>query len=131
MKAAPDTRGDLGASLRPGPRATNETAVPVVPGLPPLSSAVRRQRLRPPIRAASAWVTIGGSVLGDLDPALTHGVDDGLRAVVDRQLAQDRAHVVLHRLLANRQRVGDLLVRHSLRDVVENLDLAGGERSED
>jgi hypothetical protein len=65
-----------------------------------------------------------GSVLGDLDPALAHSVDDGLRAVVDRQLAQDRAHVVLHRLLADAQRIRDLLVRHALGDVVQDLDLA-------
>jgi hypothetical protein len=65
------------------------------------------------------------SVLGDLDPALAHGVDHGLRAIVDRQLAQDGAHVVLDRLLADRQRVGNLLVGHALGDVVQDLDLAG------
>jgi hypothetical protein len=64
------------------------------------------------------------SVLGDLDPALAHGVDDGLGAVVDGQLAQDGRHVVLHRLLADGQRVGDLLVGHALGDVVQDLHLA-------
>src|SRR5688500_10003961 len=64
------------------------------------------------------------SVFGDLDPALAHGVDDGLGAVVDGELAEDGAHVVLDGLLADAQRVGHLLVRHALRDVVEDLDLA-------
>ena len=71
------------------------------------------------------------SILGDADPSLLHGVNDCLRAVVDRQLAQDRAHVVLDGLLADRQRVGDLLVGHALGDVVENLDLARRKRRED
>jgi hypothetical protein len=34
-------------------------------------------------------------------------------------------------LLADRQRVGDLLVGHALGDVVEDLDLARGQRRED
>src|SRR5262245_13911202 len=84
-----------------------------------------------PLGAAFAHRVPAPSVLGDLDPSLAHGVDDGLGPVVDRQLAEDRAHVVLDRLLADRQRVGDLLVRHALGDVVEDLDLARGERRED
>src|SRR5436309_7921160 len=71
------------------------------------------------------------SVLRHLDPALAHRVHDGLGPVVDGQLAQDRAHVVLDRLLADRQRVGDLLVGHALGDIVEDLDLAGRQRGED
>src|SRR5213594_1167796 len=54
------------------------------------------------------------SVLRHLDPALAHRVHDGLGPVIDGQLAQDRAHVVLDGLLADRQRVGDLLVGHAL-----------------
>ena len=38
--------------------------------------------------------------------------------------------MILDRLLGDRQRVGDLLVRHSLRDVVQDLDLTGRERRE-
>src|SRR4051794_38871262 len=64
------------------------------------------------------------SVLRHLDPALAHRVHDGLGPVVDGQLAQDRAHVVLDGLLADRQGIGDLLVGHALGDVVEDLDLA-------
>src|SRR4029078_5737871 len=71
------------------------------------------------------------SVLGHLDPALAHRVYDGLGPVIDCQLAQDRAHVVLDGLLADRQGVGDLLVGHALGDVVEDLDLARRERRED
>src|SRR4051794_39946484 len=55
------------------------------------------------------------SVLRHLDPALAHRVHDGLGAVVDGQLPQDRAHVVLDGLLGDRQGVGDLLVGHALR----------------
>src|SRR5664280_2540362 len=73
----------------------------------------------------------GGSVLGHADPALSHGVDDCLGAVVDAQLSQNAGHVVLDGLLADRKRVGDLLVRHPLGDVVQDLDLARRERSED
>jgi WD40 repeat protein len=39
--------------------------------------------------------------------------------------------MVLDGLLADRKGVGDLLVRHSLGDVVQDLDLARGKRSED
>src|SRR3954467_12308402 len=77
-----------------------------------------------------AWEGIG-SVFRHPDPALAHGIDHGLGPVVDGQLAKDRAHVVLDGLLADRQRVGDLLVGHALGDVVEDLDLARGEWRED
>jgi hypothetical protein len=64
------------------------------------------------------------SVFRNLDPALAHGIHHSLGSVVNRQLAQDAAHVVLDGLLADRQRVGHLLVGHPLRDVVQDLDLA-------
>src|SRR5258708_5576830 len=73
-----------------------------------------------PMGSAPAFTAT--SVLGHLDPALAHRVHHGLGPVVDGQLAQDRAHVVLDGLLADRQRVGDLLVGHALGDVVEDLD---------
>src|SRR6476660_3260725 len=72
-----------------------------------------------------------GSVFRHPDPALAHGIDHGLGPVVHGQLAEDRAHVVLDGLLADRERVGDLLVGHALGDVVEDLDLARGQRRED
>jgi len=74
---------------------------------------------------------IRSSVLRYPNPALLHRIHDGLRAVVDRQLAQDRAHVVLDGLLADRQGIGNLLVGHAPGDVVEDLDLARRQRSED
>src|SRR4051795_4551191 len=78
-----------------------------------------------------AWdIDSNGSVFRHPDPALTHGVDHGLGPVVHGQLAKDRAHVVLDGLLADGQRVGDLLVGHALGDVVEDLDLARGQRRE-
>src|SRR4029077_3411558 len=84
------------------------------------------------LAGSSGGMTGGGTpVLRHLDPALSHRVDDGLGPVVDGELAEDRAHVVLDGLLADRQGVGDLLVRHALGDVVEDLDLARGERGED
>src|SRR4051794_25642547 len=79
-----------------------------------------------------AWdIDSNGSVFRHPDPALAHGVDHGLRPVVHGQLAKDRAHVVLDGLLADRQRVGDLLVGHALGDVVEDLDLARREWRKD
>src|SRR5882672_10924149 len=66
-----------------------------------------------------------------LYPALPDRVDDRLRAVVHRQFAQDARHVILHRLLGDGQRVGDLLVRHALSDVVQDLHLTGRKRRED
>src|SRR6478735_4739682 len=80
------------------------------------------------VRLRGGWT---GSVFRHPDPALAHGIDHGLGPVVDGQLAEDRAHVVLDGLLADRQRVGDLLVGHALSDVVEDLDLARRERRED
>src|SRR5688572_11742996 len=66
-----------------------------------------------------------------LDPALADRVHDRLGAVVHGELPQDARHVVLDGLLGDRERVGDLLVRLALRDVVEDLDLARRERRED
>src|SRR5665811_803310 len=100
-------------------------------------SRVRRSTSRRALSAisrsgsGSGSMATGGSVLGHANPALSHGVDDGLGAVVHAQLSQDAGHVVLDGLLADRKGVGHLLVRHSLGDVVENLDLARGKRSED
>src|SRR5438046_2652868 len=78
----------------------------------------------------ACWATLVGH-LRPLDPPLAHRVHDGLGAVVHRELAQDARHVVLHRLLGDREGVGDLLVRHPLGDVVEDLDLSRRQRSED
>src|SRR6266566_438065 len=66
--------------------------------------------------------------LRSLDPPLPDRVHDRLRAVVHRQLSQDARHVILHGLLGDGQRVGDLFVRHALRDVVQDLHLTGRER---
>src|SRR5450755_1384429 len=73
--------------------------------------------------SGSCSVATGGSVLGHSDPALAHGVDDGLGPVVHAELAQDAGHVVLDCLLADREGVRDLLVGHALGDVVQDLDL--------
>ena len=64
----------------------------------------------------------------EIDPAMTQGIDDRLRAVVDLQLAQDRGDVVFHRLIGDVQDAGDLLVAQSLRDKPQDLDLARAER---
>src|SRR3954464_13983832 len=52
----------------------------------------------------------GTSALRHLDPALAHRVHDGLGPVVDSQLPEDRAHVVLGGRLGDRQGIGDLFV---------------------
>src|SRR6188768_666123 len=116
MKVIPDTRNDVPARY---PRLTRlSMALPYRVG-----RDFRRYEKRRRPRRGPTPLEGSGSVLGDLDPALAHRVDDGLGAVVDRQLAQDRRHVVLHRLLADGERVGHLLVCHALGDVVEDLDL--------
>src|SRR5450759_53504 len=83
------------------------------------------------IESGSASRATRGSVLGHTDPALAHGVDDGLSAVVDAQFAQDAGHMVLDGLFADREGVGDLLVGHSLGDVVQDFYLARREGRED
>src|SRR6185436_4159181 len=114
----------------------------VTRSLPPRPGSARGGTFSgaPEESGASAGAAVGAapaseatvlSILRHLDPALAHRVHDGLGPVVDSQLPEDRAHVVLDGLLADRQRVGDLLVGHALGDVVEDLDLARGERSED
>ena len=45
-----------------------------------------------------------------LDPALAQGVDHGLGAVVDRQLAQDRRNVIFDGLIADIELDGDFLI---------------------
>src|SRR5439155_21669953 len=60
----------------------------------------------PPVEVSAAWLIepilepILASVFGDPDPALLHGIYHGLGAVIHRELAQDRAHVVLDGLFA-------------------------------
>src|SRR5262245_20623006 len=128
-KSAADAIGVSAAAVAPG-----------AAGSAPASWATRSDGA-PATDGASAGAAVGAaapasagtvlSVLRHLDPALAHRVHDGLGPVIDCQLAQDRAHVVLDGLLADRQGVGDLLVGHALGDVVEDLDLARGERRED
>src|SRR5689334_9568162 len=95
------------------------------------ASATRRPASSSGVRAAGAGALRRTSVLRHLDPALPHRVDDRLGAVVHGELPEDRAHVVLDGLLADREGIGDLLVGHALGDVVEDLDLARREGSED
>ena len=117
MKAA---RGYPRTTCRHGIRSRRGRAME----LPYSGGADFRRRFQRPLGAFEPSGRHGSSVFGDLDPALAHGIHHGLGAVVDRELAQDAAHVVLDRLLADRQRVGDLLVGHPLRDVVQDLHLA-------
>src|SRR6478609_8298079 len=58
------------------------------------------------------------------------GEDDGLNAVAQAQLAQDRAEVRLHRPLGEVEPSGDLLVAEALADGDEDLALAVGEAPE-
>src|SRR3989442_7118763 len=60
----------------------------------------------------------------DADPAVAQSVDDRLSAVVDLELAQDRADVVLDRLVADAQLAADDLVTVAARHQVQDLDLA-------
>src|SRR5690606_17833919 len=87
---------------------------PAASGRPRLRSG----RLRP-----GAYDAAAGARRPDLDPTVADGTEDCLNAVVHLQLPQHRRHVVLHRLLGDEQRFGDLLVREALRYAVEHLDL--------
>src|SRR5262249_52916266 len=77
------------------------------------------------------WLRTARLDLLHLDPAVAERVDHRLRAVVHRQLAQDRRDVVLHRLVADLEGARDLLVAVAARDVLEHLDLARRERREE
>ena len=63
-----------------------------------------------------------------LDPAVAQGVNNGSRAVVDRELFEDRGDMVLDRLIADLQRFGDLFITIAARDVVEYLHFAARKR---
>src|SRR5439155_13991090 len=63
----------------------------------------------------------------DLNQALADRVQRGVGAVEDLQLLVHVADVVAHRLLADLQPVGDLLVGHAGRDQPQDLELAGGQ----
>src|SRR4051794_35529962 len=64
-----------------------------------------------------------------LQPAALGGVQDGLGAVDRAELAVDVVQVRAHRAGAQRQLVGDLLVDEALREALEDLELAVGERA--
>src|SRR5437763_1418624 len=65
--------------------------------------------------------------LGDLEELLADGIDDRLHARVQLQLLEDVADVVLDRVLADEQLLGDVTVVEALGDEAQNLHLAIGE----
>ena len=67
---------------------------------------------------------------GRADEAGLVGGDHGLRSVAQPELAEDVADVRLHRLVAEHEAVGDLLVRQAGCDQAEDLELAASERVE-
>ena len=54
---------------------------------------------------------------------MLEGIDKRLHAIIDLELAEDAAEVVLDRLLANREPEGDLLVAEALGQQVKDFDL--------
>src|SRR5690606_8984551 len=65
---------------------------------------------------AGSAVGLGVAALGQ-----PRGVDGGFGAPVHAELEQQVRHVVLDRLLGHVQLLGDLTVRHTLREVTEDL----------
>src|SRR5258708_17937620 len=63
-----------------------------------------------------------------LDPPVCERMHDRRRAIVDREFLENRRDVVLDGLIADLQRLRNLLVAIAPRDVVQDLDLAAGER---
>src|ERR1700704_1378355 len=108
-------------SISPSSRsraASSEASAPALVGWSGMVVTVRAEACTPCL------------ILRHPDPALAHRVHDGLGPVVDGQFAEDGAHVILDRLLADRQGIWDLLIGHALGNVVEDLDLARRQRGE-
>src|SRR3954467_5131308 len=106
---------------RPGPWYTT-TRLPVIS----LTFSLCTQENYEPRRPRRNWpdgqapTCPGGQVSEDAE--LRGGVDD-LRAVVDRQLAHDAAHVELHRAVADQGGAADLPVRQAAREQADDLQL--------
>ena len=64
---------------------------------------------------------------GPLDQILADGPNGRLGAVGDADLAQNVLDVLLHRLVADSQRLGDFFVRQAERELLEDFALALGE----
>src|SRR6266446_2606297 len=80
----------------------------------------------------SAWRLLE-PVIGDrgsgLAQALLDGVNDGLQAPGDVQLAEDTAQVRLNGLLADEERLGNILIRTPRREETQDLLLSRGQSS--
>src|SRR6266852_469132 len=74
-----------------------------------------------------SWNMIFSTIV-HLDPAVTQGMDNSRRAVIDRELLENRCDMVLDRLVADLQRFSNLFIAIAARDVVEYFNFAAGER---
>src|SRR5947209_6417201 len=109
---------------RPRRRASASTARR---SLVPSTSTTPRSCI-PPIRSGERRAQLQSGARDD-ETGLVRG-DHGLSSVAKPELAQDVADVRLHRLVAEHEAVGDLVVRKTGCDQAENFDLAAGERFE-
>ena len=82
----------------------------------------------PQERCVKVVIMAGRSIIVDLYPAVTERVNDGGGTVVDGELFEDGGDVIFHGLVANFERLGDLLVAIATRNIVENLYFATGKR---
>lgn len=63
----------------------------------------------------------------EFDEAFPDGENCGLRPVVDLKLMEDVSHMVLHRLFAEIQAVGDFFIGFSVRDQPQDGDFPLGQ----
>jgi hypothetical protein len=69
----------------------------------------------------------GGAALASIDEPDPHAVDGGLDAVLDRELAEDRVHVRLDRVLADDEPLRNGAVVRPVGDLAQHLELSLGQ----
>src|ERR1019366_3297012 len=86
------------------------------------------QRLRSALTAAGACPSSGHAKrLAELDQLLPDRDHDGLHPGVNLQLLENIAHVILHRVLGDKQLLGDVAVVHPPRNELEHLHFPVGQ----
>src|SRR5712692_7881288 len=84
------------------------------------------------IMARNSWQSGYSSLtIVHLDPAVPQRVHDCRSSIIHRELFEDGSDVVLHRLIADLEGLGDFFVAVATSDVVQNLHFAVRKRSEE
>src|SRR5439155_7913684 len=100
---------------------------PMIAAASPANASPLELSDRPSSETTAAKATTATSKDALVDDRFAKRNRDGMRSRVCLELGEDVAHVALDGLLADEEPAGDVGVRHSVGEGLEDLPLAGGE----